>query len=115
MQLLDAFVERLFGDLHQPLRFLADLADADGDRRIAVESLVNHPVIEADNIALAQRPIGRDAMNDFFIHRRAQTTRIDPASNVIAFKRRNRISLERHLLGDGIQIKRGDTGRDSPF
>src|ERR1700754_1856712 len=86
-QLVNSLGQRLFGNFHQPSSFLAYASDSDGIRRIAVKAVVNNTVIQPDDIAFAQRPIRRNPMDALFIHRRAQTTGIDPASNVISFER----------------------------
>ena len=83
-------IERLLGNIHQSLRFLAHLANPNGNRRIAVKSVVNNPVVETDNIAFAQRPVRRNAVNDLIVDRCTQATRINAACDVITLERRNR-------------------------
>src|ERR1044071_4029404 len=56
-QLLDAAIERLFGDAHQSPRLLAHLSDAYRDGGIAVVPRINTAVVESDDIAFLEPPV----------------------------------------------------------
>src|SRR5678816_4534530 len=47
-------------------------------------------------------------MDDRVVNRSTQATRINPARNVITFKRRDCLSAQGHLLCYGVQFQSGD-------
>src|SRR5262245_42089762 len=55
MQLIDTPVECLLRDFHQPFRFLTHLPYANRYGRIAIEAIVNHPIVKTNDISFAQR------------------------------------------------------------
>src|SRR5688572_17575683 len=77
-ELLDAVVQGFSGHLHQSLCLIADLANANGDRRIAVKSVIDDAVIESHDIPLAKGPARRDAVDDLFVDRYTETAWKNP-------------------------------------
>ena len=88
LELLNAPIKRLFRNFHQALGFVAHLPDANRHRRITIEAIVNHPIVEPDNITLTQRSMGRDSMNNLLVDRYAKTARENSSGYAVTLERR---------------------------
>ena len=53
---------------------------------------------------------GRDAVHHLVVDRDAERRRKHPAADRVALERRQRALLARQLLGDAIELGRGDAG-----
>src|SRR5688572_5219564 len=112
VKLFDTFVKRLLRNLHQASGFLTDFANADSHGGIAVEAIVDDAIIQTDDVPLARRPARRNSMNDLFIHRYAKAPRKYPTGDAVAFERRDSVSSERKILGQGVQLQSRHSRRD---
>ncbi len=107
--LLDRQLERLAGHLEQPAGLARHLADREGARRVAVVALVEDAAVDADDVALDQRLLGRDAVHDDVVDRGAQGRRI---AAVVEEGRHPAGGADR-LLGVAVELGGGDAGRDA--
>src|SRR5690606_20205673 len=71
----NARVERIFGVLQQPRDFIRDLAHRIGPRGITMEAIDDRADINRDDVAFAQYPVARNAVDDLLVDRSADHTR----------------------------------------
>ena len=107
-RLLDALIQRGFGDLEQLASLLGDRSVyRNRDSGIAVIAIHHHTAVDRNNVARLQRPLlGRDAMDDFLIDRGAEHARIV----VVTLECRLSPQFLHLLLGSAFQLHGGDPG-----
>src|SRR5438094_700679 len=102
--LVDADVQGLLGHLQQAGRAGSDLADADGDADVRPEPLQDQAQVEADQVALGDLAVPRDAMDGLVVDRDADRAR----EAVVAQEARGGAPLSDQAVGDAIELDRLD-------
>ena len=102
--LRDRRVEGRLGHVHQPLRLGVDLADAGGERGIAVPALDDRAAVDADDVAVLQAIRAGDAVHDHVVGRRAD----DRGEAVIIQEVRLRATPIEHVARHAIEVECGD-------
>ena len=74
----------------------------DRDRRVAVPAVDDRAAVDRDHVALDERPVAGDAVDDLVVHRRADGGR----EAVVAQERRRRAGGADAVLGDRVELAR---------
>ena len=103
------------GDIEQLLDGGRDAAGRISDGRIAAPAVEPAARVDADDIAFDERPMGRNAVNDFFVDAGAGGGGKRRAAAVlmrIVFEQRLGAAEAKVLGDDGVDLGRGHAGRD---
>ena len=107
----DAGPQRVLGDLQQAAYVVGDgvrTAHRDGDGGVAVPAVHDGAAVEADDVALDEHPLPRDAVHDLVVDRR--TDRARERRVPVAQERRHAAVRADVLLGDPVEVTGGDAG-----
>ncbi len=97
---LDAAQHRLVGDVDQPLRLHADLADAVHPAGIAVPAVEDGGDVDVDDVAVLQPLVARNAVADDVIDRGADRLR----EAAIVERRRDRAVIADELVAQPVEL-----------
>ena len=102
----DAEHQAFVGDLDEPLRLDADVADQVHAAGVAVPAVEDRSHVDIDDVAFLERALARNAVADDMVHRGAAALRIA----AIAQGRGHAAGLQRHPVDDVVQLLGGDAG-----
>src|SRR5262249_54052199 len=98
---------RLIGNVDQPLRLdRAALADEIHPAGIAVPAVEDHGAVDAENVALHQPALARDAVTDDVVDRGADRF----GETAIVERRRDRIVIDDKPVTQAVEFAGGDPG-----
>ena len=106
--LSEAPVQRLLGHAQQVGRTLGDPPDGHRHRRVAEETVEQHPQVDRDDVPFAQLATRRDAVNHLFVDRRANRGGVP----MVPLERRFAAVVPQAALRMGIEVGGRDAGRD---
>ncbi len=112
--LVDAGEEALVGHLDQTGGLLGDLADGRGEGGVAVVALDDRPAVDRDDVALLQRRVVGDAVDDHVVGRRADDGRERRGAGAAAVVQEvgpGAAALD-DLAADPVELAGGDPGAD---
>ena len=98
--------QRLPGGLQQTFGGRRDPADRQGQGGVSIESPVEYPVIDADDIAFPQDLFRGDPVHHLVVDRGAESG----GESVVALEGGLGLVLERQILRDFVQFQGGDAG-----
>src|SRR6478609_514123 len=87
--------------------FVTDIADGVGPGRIAAISADARPDVHRDDVAVLQNSLARDAVNDFLVHGRANTS----LEAEMAEEKRLGACFLQCVPGDVVEVPGGNPGR----
>ena len=104
----DAAHHRVVGDVDQPLRLDADLADIEHAAGVAMPAVDDGGDVDIDDVAVQQLAVAGNAVADDMVDRGADRAR----EAAIVQRRRNRLVGDDEIVAQLVQLAGGDAGLD---
>ncbi|MPN24927.1 hypothetical protein SDC9_172332 [bioreactor metagenome] len=107
-RLVNADPEALLGHTDEVLDFRGYLADRGGKGAVRLPSVQNHAAVYREDLTVPQRLSIRETMHHMIVRRGTD----GGGEAFVALKGGRGARVTDHLLGEAIQLQRGDAGRD---